>query len=55
MTNKLHSIDYYLEGHVKVAFCKKCSAEGEKLLEPCPQKISLPDDKNTLDEKKQNS
>lgn len=43
-----HTIDYYLDNHVAVAFCKVCSAEGEKLFEPCPQKIE-----NSLDEKKQ--
>lgn len=34
-----------------------CSAEGEKLLEDCPQKIASSQNifKNTLDEKKQNS
>ncbi len=45
---KRHVIDYYLDGYVTVAFCKICSAEGEKLLEDCPQKIE-----KTLDEKKQ--
>lgn len=47
---KQHDIAYYLDGHVKVAYCKHCSAEGEKLLEDCPQKIE-----NLLDEKKQTS
>lgn len=44
---KQHDIAYYLDGHVQVAYCRKCSAEGEKLFEECPQKIE-----NTLDEKK---
>lgn len=44
---KQHDIGYYLDGRVLVAYCKQCSAEGEKLLEDCPQKIELP-----LDEKK---
>lgn len=34
-----HVIDYYLDGHVTVAFCKVCSAEGNKLFDDCPQKI----------------
>lgn len=45
---KQHVIDYYLDNHVAVAFCKICSAEGQKLLEDCPQKIE-----NKLDDKKQ--
>ena len=44
---RLHDVAYYLDGHVQVAYCRKCSAEGEKLLEDCPQKIEKP-----LDEKK---
>ena len=42
---KQHDIDYYQDGRVSVAYCRKCSAEGEKLLEDCPQKIE-----NSLDE-----
>ncbi len=42
-----HDIDYYDDNHVRVAYCKRCSAEGEKLLESCPQKIE-----KALDEKK---
>lgn len=45
---KRHVIDYYIDNHVAVAFCKICSAEGQKLLEDCHGKIE-----NTLDEKKQ--
>lgn len=37
-----------MDGYVAIAFCKVCSAEGQKLLEDCQQKIELP-----LDEKKQ--
>lgn len=44
---KQHELAYYNDGNVKVAYCRKCSAEGLKLLEDCPQKIE-----NTLDEKK---
>lgn len=44
---KQHVIAYYLDGRVQVAYCRKCSAEGEKLLEDCSQKIEKP-----LDEKK---
>jgi len=45
---KQHDVAYYKDGHVSVAYCKRCSAEGLKLLEDCPQKIE-----NALDEKKQ--
>jgi len=55
---KQHVIAYYLDGHVQVAYCKKCSAEGQKLLEDCPQKV-LPINEDffdlLLDEKKQKS
>lgn len=44
---KRHVIDYYVDNHTMVAFCKVCSAEGLKLFEECPQKIE-----NALDEKK---
>ena len=47
---KQHDIAYYKDEHVQVAYCRKCSAEGQKLLEDCPQKIE-----NTLDEKKPKS
>ena len=39
---KQHDISHYLDGRVQVAYCKVCSAEGEKLLEDCPQKIEKP-------------
>ncbi len=39
---KQHVTAYYLDGRVQVAYCKVCSAEGEKLLEDCPQKIEKP-------------
>lgn len=42
---KPHVIAYYQDGHVQVAYCRECSAEGDKLLEDCPQKIE-----NSLDE-----
>lgn len=45
---KQHDVGYYEDNHVQVAYCRKCSAEGQKLLEDCPQKIE-----NALDEKKQ--
>jgi hypothetical protein len=35
MTQKRHVIDYYLDSHVTIAFCKVCSAEGEKLIDDC--------------------
>lgn len=51
---KPHDLGYYQDGRVSVAYCKLCSAEGEKLLEDCPQKFISDQDnfKNTLDEKK---
>lgn len=42
-----HVVDYYMEGHSMVAFCKVCSAEGDKLIDACPGKYE-----NKLDEKK---
>ena len=55
---KQHVIAYYLDGHVQVAYCKKCSAEGQNLLDDCPQKV-LPINEDffdlLLDEKKQKS
>lgn len=30
-----HIVSHYMDGHVKVEFCKVCSAEGPKLLEDC--------------------
>lgn len=44
---KSHDLGHYQDGRVSVAYCKRCSAEGERLLEDCPQKIAKP-----LDEKK---
>jgi hypothetical protein len=44
---KQHDLAHYKDGYVQVAYCKRCSAEGQKLLEDCPQKIE-----NPLDEKK---
>lgn len=38
---KQHVIGHYLDDRVQVAFCKVCSAEGDKLLEDCPQEISI--------------
>lgn len=40
---KQHDIGHYLDGRVQVAYCKRCSAEGQKLFEDCPQKISVED------------
>lgn len=48
---KQHVIDYYMDGHVAVAFCKVCSAEGKKLLEDCEGKFVCSVEKS-LDEKK---
>lgn len=55
MTN-LHSLSSYQDGRVRVEFCKKCGAEGLKLLENCPQEIrkEFPQTfEKSLDEKKQ--
>lgn len=30
-----HAIDYYMDGHIAIAFCKNCSAEGDKLFDEC--------------------
>lgn len=30
-----HVIDYYLDGHRMISFCKLCSKEERELLEPC--------------------
>lgn len=42
-----HAIDYYMDGHSMIAFCKVCSAEGDKLIDDCPGKYE-----NKLDDKK---
>jgi len=44
---KEHILSSYKDGFATISFCKRCSAEGEKLIEPCPGKV--------LDEKKQTS
>lgn len=49
MITKSHDLGYYLDGRVSVAYCKRCSAEGEKLAEDCPQKL-IPDKKIDLGE-----
>lgn len=30
-----HTIDFYMDGHKAVSFCKVCSKEGDDLEEPC--------------------
>lgn len=30
-----HVIDFYLDGHIAVRFCKVCSKEGDELEKPC--------------------
>lgn len=42
MPNKRHTIDYYMDGFKVIAFCEVCSAEGDKLLENCPQETEAP-------------
>jgi hypothetical protein len=37
-----HVIDYYMDGHGMIAFCKVCSAEGDRLMEECPGKFLDP-------------
>ncbi len=49
---KRHTIAYYNDGNVNVAYCKICSAEGLKLLEDCPQKFEVTN-KKFLDDKEQ--
>lgn len=34
---KQHNIAHYLDDRRWIPYCKICSAEGEKLLEGCPQ------------------
>ena len=46
---KRHILGTYQDGHIDIAYCKVCSAEGDKLLEDCPQKIE-----KTLDHRKPN-
>jgi len=38
-----HILDYYMDGHTAVSFCKVCSAEGLELLDACSQKIIIHD------------
>jgi hypothetical protein len=51
---KSHDLGYYEDGRISVAYCKRCSAEGDKLLEDCPQKVDLDQtiSEKSLDEKK---
>ena len=30
-----HTIDFYMDSYVPIAFCKICSAEGQKLIDTC--------------------
>lgn len=41
-----HVIDFYMDGHKAVSFCKVCSAEERELLEDCPGKIIDPQEKS---------
>jgi hypothetical protein len=47
---KRHILTTYLDGHIEIAYCKVCSAEGAKLFESCPQKVE-----KSLDDKKLNA
>lgn len=51
---KAHDLGYYQDGRVSVAYCKCCSAEGDKLAEDCPQKVMQGQiiSEKSLDEKK---
>lgn len=42
---KLHDIGYYEDNHIMVPYCRKCSAEGDKLFEDCPQFVITDDHK----------
>ncbi len=37
-----HVIDFYLDNHVAVSFCKVCSAEGDRLFDACSGPITEP-------------
>lgn len=47
---KRHTIDYYMDGHCVIPFCKICSAEGDKLLEECAgiPFVRTPDNKQKI-------
>ena len=45
---KPHDLACYLDGWRQIMFCKVCSAEGEKLLEACPQKILDGNNQSTI-------
>jgi hypothetical protein len=48
-----HTLDYYMDGHMAVSYCRVCSAEGLGLYEDCPQKIIIYDpDFDLTDNKK---
>lgn len=37
-----HVIDFYMDGHTAISFCKVCSKEGQELLEECAGPIDTP-------------
>lgn len=37
-----HVIDFYMDGHIAVSFCKVCSKEGQELLQECTGPIDMP-------------
>ena len=41
-----HDIDYYADGRMRVAFCKKCGAEGENLQLKCTKAVDNKTTKN---------
>ena len=46
-----HVLDYYMDGHISTPFCKVCSAEGYRLLDPCSKETrspNLPDNKQKI-------
>lgn len=38
MKQNLHDLGFYMDGNVKVEFCRVCSAEGVELNFECPGK-----------------
>ncbi len=48
---KPHTPSFYLDGRLRVEFCKVCGAEGLELLEDCSRKIINKEEKS-LDDKK---
>lgn len=41
-----HKLSFYVDNHVRVEFCKVCSAEGELLKSECPGNVPPVDNKD---------